>query len=107
MAIFSHIVEAILCCFLTPAAIIFLYLAYKLVYRPNLVRAALRQHPRVYISPNATFLGGDMSDSIGGLNDDKRHVFSRFEEAVLESPERYDMFFQTLGSEVLISLCSI
>ena len=93
MEIFSGFVGAVLCAVLLSAVLVFAYLAYKLVYRPNKVRASLSKYPRVYIAQNATLLGGDMEASIGGLNEDKRHVFSRFEEAILETPERYDMFF--------------
>ena len=89
------------------AATIIAYLFYTMVFHPNQVRKALRNYPNVYMSPKATYLGGDMQELVAGIMEDKRHVFSRFEEAILEAPEQYDMYLQTLGSSVMINLCSV
>ena len=85
---------------------IFGYLFYNMVYRTNRARKALRKYPNVYMSPRASYLGGDMTETIGGIVQDKRHMFSRGEEAILDSNEKYDMLLQTAGPQVIIGLCS-
>ena len=59
------------------------------------------------MSPRASYLAGDMPESFAGLKEDKRHIFTRFEEAILKATEKYDMFLQTIGSMVMINLCSV
>ena len=83
------------------------YVAYKVIYLPNKIRATLKKYSNVYIAPNATFLDGDTRDVFAGQHEDKRHIFSRFEGAVLRSPEKYDMYLLTAGSFVALSLCSV
>ena len=76
---------------------LFVYLFYNMVYRPNRARKAMRPYPNVYMSPRAKFFGGDTAEIVAGITEDKRHVYSRAEEAVQENYEKYDMFLLTAG----------
>ena len=88
-------------------ALVVAYLVYTMIYVPLRVRWHLRKFKNVYLSDKATVLGADLHELLGGAFEDKRHLFSRFENAVLSNPKTYDLFFASAGSLMTLAPCSV